>query len=585
MTIAQAQADAGFPGTGTAPADTATGTPETGIELQLTMPAASEIQGDAGEHLRELIRKAAATGNGANISIPAGTYHFYPETAPEMQVFISNHDQQPSHRVGIPLTGLNNVRLCGNGTRLVFHGLMLPFLIQDCEGIDISGISIACDSPLAREGRVTEVTPQSITLQLPEKPVWEVKEGRFRFTCGSRTLIPNHALAFDARGAMLAKGKAGDIPWEAKAEYCGGNTVRFYPGKAATGYGLQTGDTVVLRSWWRPHPAMTVYRTNGLTLRQVVFHDSLGMGFIAQRSRDILIDGGGCRRDTGRMHTTGADATHFSNCAGTITVQNALYEGMMDDAINVHATCLRIVAIDSPTEITAEFVHPQAYGFDIAEAGEHLRFLKKETLEESSPIGIEAVEKISDKVLKFRLCAPIPEGIRPGDALENADWHPKVIFRNNIVRHNRARGALFTTPEPVLAEGNHFYRSSGSAILLAGDANGWYESGSCRNVTIRNNVFEHNLTSLYQFTNGIISICPEIPAPEKQSARYHRNINICNNIFITHRVPLLYAVSADGLRFTGNNIVHDGDFPAVGAETPYLIRHCNNCELQPIQLP
>lgn len=36
--------------------------------------------------------------------------------------------------------------------------------------------------------------------------------------------------------------------------------------------------------------------------------------------------------------TTQADATHFSGCKGKITSCNGLYEGMMDDAINVHGT-------------------------------------------------------------------------------------------------------------------------------------------------------------------------------------------------------------------------------------------------------
>jgi hypothetical protein len=40
----------------------------------------------------------------------------------------------------------------------------------------------------------------------------------------------------------------------------------------------------------------------------------------------------------------------------------------------------------------------------------------------------------------------------------------------------------------VLIENNRF-PSSGSAILIAGDANAWYESGAVRDVTIRGHVF------------------------------------------------------------------------------------------------
>ena len=98
----------------------------------------------------------------------------------------------------------------------------------------------------------------------------------------------------------------------------------------------------MLRIWNRPFPAMVLHQAENTTLENVQFHSSQGMALLAQMSRGVTIRGGGCVRGDARVHTAGADATHFSNCAGHISVRNALYEGMMDDAINVHSTCLRI---------------------------------------------------------------------------------------------------------------------------------------------------------------------------------------------------------------------------------------------------
>ena len=63
------------------------------------------------------------------------------------------------------------------------------------------------------------------------------------------------------------------------------------------------------------------------------------MALLVQRSADFHMKGGGVmvRQGTGRVHTAGADATHFSNTRGGIVVEKALFEGMMDDAINVHS--------------------------------------------------------------------------------------------------------------------------------------------------------------------------------------------------------------------------------------------------------
>ena len=88
---------------------------------------------------------------------------------------------------------------------------------------------------------------------------------------------------------------------------------------------------------------------------------------------------------------------------------------------------------------------------------------------------------------------------------ENITWTPEVIFSNNTIRNNRARGSLFSTPKRVVCEGNLFDHTHGTAILLCGDSNGWYETGACRDVTIRNNRFVNALTANYQFTNAVIS--------------------------------------------------------------------------------
>ena len=537
---------------------------------------------DAGPALRSLLSKVRSasmesTKNGvrirrARIVFPKGTYHFYPQGALPMSFYVSNHDQQDVTPVGIPLVDLRGVELEGNGSTFVFHGKMQPFLLMHCMNMSVKNITIAYDAPYFVEGEVTEIAGGKTTLKFGTPFRWKVEGGRFRILREDGEEGVNMALAFEKNGPMVPKAGNGDMGWSGqKVEQPEPNAVRF--NVDASRQGVNVGHVLVLRHGARPHPAMMLYSAFCTALENVVFRDSQGMALLAQRSKMITINGGGCIAGKGRVYTVSADATHFSNCGGEIKTENALYEGMMDDAINVHSTCLSIERIENATEIIAKYMHHQSIGFEVFRPGEKMQFIKGKTLENHPDIGVaKSVEKLDERHLRIRLESPLPEGIGVGDAVENADWYPAVTFKNNTVRYNRARGCLFTTPKPVVVEGNKFVRSHGSAILLAGDAQGWYESGRCLDVSIRNNLFDHNLTAHYQFTEAVISIYPEVRELGRQRERYHRHIIIEGNTFRTHRVPLLYAQSAEDIVWRNNTVKYDDLFHPRRNGEPFIFR-------------
>lgn len=131
-----------------------------------------------------------------------------------------------------------------------------------------------------------------------------------------------------------------------------------------------------------------------------------------------------------------------------------------------------------------------------------------------------------------------------------------------MIRNNRARGSLFSTPKKTVVENNVFDHTSGTAILLCGDCNGWFETGACHDVQIRNNKFINALTNQFQFTNAVISIYPEIPDLKSQKRYFHSGIVIEDNEFETFDMPILYAKSVDGLVFRNNVIRQNHDYPA-----------------------
>jgi len=174
----------------------------------------------------------------------------------------------------------------------------------------------------------------------------------------------------------------------------------------------------------------------------------------------------------------------------------------------------------------------------------------------------------------------LPAALEVGDALENLSWSPSVSIRECKFNSCRARGLLVSTPGKVVIDKNEF-ESSGSAILIAGDANGWYESGAVSDITISNNIFKDGcMSSMYQFCEGIISIYPIIPSVDSLKP-YHRNITIDQNTFMAFDYPVLYALSVDGIRFNRNQIIRSHKFEPFHARKHCLtFEACLNVEVK-----
>ncbi len=534
------------------------------------------VKKDQSDALRTAL--SAARAQGAKVlNIPKGTYHFYADNALKMAFYASNHDQPNVHPVSIPLIDLKNITIEGNGSTFLFHGMGIHALVMDSENVKINNLAIDSARPHMSEGHIVGFEGNKTDMVIDSKLYpYKIENNRFKFIGEGWTEGSSGGMGFK-KGSRHIPANTGDIGWNGHVEDLGNGKVRLDWNLKEKGFDI--GDAITFRSWGRPHPGVVVYRANNTSFNQVFLHHAYGMALLAQRSENISFVGGGVNIPKGspRSHTPCVDATHFSNTRGKIVVKNALFEGMMDDAINVHSTCLGIQSIDGKN-LRCRYMHGQAIGFEVFTPGETIQFITGPTLEPKDKGKIASITKLSPTEVIITMENDLPASVQVGDAIENADWYPEVLFKKNVVRNNRARGSLFTTPKKVVVEDNLFDHSSGSAILLAGDAQGWYESGACDEVIIRNNTFINNLTSRYQFTNAIISIFPEVKQLDKQDQYYHRNVLIENNVFKTHHVPLLFAISTKGLFFKNNTIEYNNDFPAWNNK-PFEFKRCADIQI------
>lgn len=513
-------------------------------------------------------------GTQVTIDLGSGTYHLFADQLPTHELYISNHDHEPQRPVGLMIEGLENVTIKGDDAKLLFHGRVIPVVVKDSEHIKLEGFSIDYPRPALSQIEIIDIKEERVEVKVLEETKFRIEEGQHFVLEGEgfeqRLFV---TMPFSANRRM--KWGRADVYFNPQRIIDNGNHMLTLEGWSETPH-LEVGDRYILRSYYRPTPGIVIIDSEDVTVSDACVHYAEGMALIAQHSTDVKLEGFSVVVPEGsdRYFTTQADATHFSGCRGHLISDSGEYEHMADDAINVHGTYLRVDSIVSPTELLVSFAHGQTFGISWFEAGDTLRVINRQTLlPVTGALVGGSVEILSPKELRVTLSEPLSDdALTLSLAVENLSGHPSVVFSNSVVRHNRARGALFSTPKPVKVVNNLFDHTHGSAILLCGDANGWYESGPCEDIEIRGNHFINALTSLYQFTNGVISIDPEIKELV-EGKYYHGKVVIEGNTFEQFPTPLYYAESVRELVFRNNKIIKTDDFESLFNDNNSQVRN------------
>ncbi len=553
---------------------------------------------NAAPMVRKLLDKIKAEyrpGDSVVLRFSPGRYHFHEEGATVREYYISNHDQTNPKKVGLAIEGLQHFTLDGQGAEFVFHGRMLPLSLLHSENCTLRNFSIDFANPHISQVKIVKNEGEKgITFEAAPWVKYRIsKEKGFESYGEGWTGRPQTGIAFEGQTKRLVY-RTSDLSIDTReAEELSAGMV--YAPKWKDGR-LVPGTVVAMRTYFRPAPGIFLSHNKNTAIQRVKVHYAEGMGLLAQLCENISLDGFGvCLRgeEDPRYFTTQADATHFSACKGRIISVNGLYEGMMDDAINVHGTYLKVVKRIDDHTLVGRYMHGQSWGFEWGRVGDRIQFVRSATMDLTGgenevaaiePYGTDQTEGAREFLIRFK--QPVDEGIseREGFGIENLTWTPEVVFAGNIVRNNRARGTLFSTPQQVVVENNLFDHTSGTAILLCGDCNGWYETGACRNVLIRKNRFVNALTNMFQFTNAVISIYPEIPNLEGQQGFFHggkdAGIIIEDNEFETFDAPILYAKSVDGLVFRRNTVRTNADYkPFHWNRSRFLLERVNRVHI------
>ncbi len=521
------------------------------------------VKPGTGENAIPFIQKAieeARQYDSAIIYFEPGRYDFYIDSTFVKNYYESNTSDNNPKNLGILIKGCKNIVIEGSGSELIFHGPMQPISIDSSEQIVIRNLNIDWDIPLTAQGKVLETSEKHIDLEIDTVQFpYLVDENRLIFVGENWRAESRWFMEYEAETHLIAAG-TGD-PGCVRGDWDKYYVKTLQPGKVRMhGEFIRTpaiGNYLILRHSPRDHAGVLVIHSDDIQLENINIYHCAGLGVLSQFSKDLYYNNVNFipNKAKNRYISGHDDGFQVSNCGGMVSITNCEFGGLMDDPINVHGTSVRIVEKTAANKLKCRFMHHQSSGMLWGRNGDKVGFIENESMQ-TVRIGIVKNFEIINKdefFVEFENNTPME--IEVGDALENLTWSPELEIKDCTFGSCRARGLLVTTPGKVMIE-NNIFESSGSAILIAGDANYWYESGAVTDVTIRKNTFKDAcMTSMYQFCEGIISIYPEIPVMDS-TRPFHRNIRIEENTFHAFDYPILYAKSVDGLTFSNNQIIH-----------------------------
>ena len=546
------------------------------------------------EDVARLLADARRAAGPKTIVFGPGVYDVGPGQCQRRTWFLSNHDQQNPRQVFLPLEGMRDLRVEARGATLNLRGRIIAAGVWDSARVTLEGLTVDYEVPPLTQVTFTAVDPEArtVTFALPPGARPSLEGTRLFFEGPDFRESPGMGILFEADGRIAYR--TADVGFD--LGQVSRNADGTFTAAACAHRAFRPGQRMALRSWGRTAPGIVLSDSRDVTIRDVTIHYADGMGVLGQNTEGITLERVRVtpNRAKGRLFSTQADATHFSGCSGLIRCEAGEFEGMMDDAINIHGTYLRVERRVDARTLACAYAHGQSYGMAWGAAGEAVAFVRARTMERVAgadnvlervmPLDAETVRAGAKRLLlTFR--DPLPPEIDPAReplGAENLTRTPRVDFIGNRVADNRARGALFSTPRAVRCLNNLFDHTSGSAILLCGDCNGWYESGACADVLIQGNVFVNALTSPYQFTEAVISVCPEIPDLAAQRRRFHSGIRIVGNTFVAFDAPLVFAKSVAGLTVAGNRLVRSTDYAPYHRNTDWLtLRACDDVRAEP----
>ncbi len=452
--------------------------------------------------------------------------------------------------VALFLKGKKNVCIDGNGAKLIIHGIMTPFLFDECENITLENLTIDYARPTMSEFTILKQTaPAEYLIKIADFSLFDIKNNRIIWH-GEKNKNGDYYWQIDYRDDMTIA-----MRYDPNTEYVqmmGANGDNRFPSipefekiddlddgllkvklKDPNAF-FPVGCTVQTRNTVRDQIGGAFVNCKNVVCKGLTIRAMHGLGLLAQLCENVTFDGLNINPAKGRTVASNADFFQASNCKGEVVIKNCVCSFGHDDFVNVHGTHLKVLEKNAENNrIKVTFVELHSRGFCPFKAGDEIDFINRLTLLPYGSAVIKNVTQISD--LEFLLSLDRLPEVNVGDVIENATNTPALTVENNKFGPSTGRGVLCTTRKKIVIKNNVFYKTGGNALCVEDDCNFWFESGYVTDLTFENNkIIDCAYGSLGKGGVPVISVNPQV-IKKDESIYVHKNITIKNNEFL--RLP------------------------------------------------
>lgn len=503
------------------------------------------------------------------IVLEKGTYYIDSNKCNKYMLYITNtvgdeefaNDETPHlQAVAFYLENINDFVFDGNGSTFIIDGKATNMAITKCKNVIIKNLEIRHAHPDMHELKVISKKPFSVDFELDKDTLYEFKKSKLYF-CGKDYRVRADKNAEKSGWIGLVRKDTPNkikrvlhpLAYKLRMRNIGQRKIRvYYPNTRR----FRLGDCYYPYDVRRQFAGIFLQQSEDITVENIAQRFNYSLAYVAQDCENLTVKAVDFspEKDSARKMASVADFIQLSMCRGVITVSDSNFCGAGDDCLNVHGIHFKITD-KTDNRLTLTFMHPQTHGFNPLRAGDTLACIDKDTLLETGSGRILSSELADEN--NIIVTVENPDAFIVGQVAEDVDACPNLTFRNNKMTRIITRGLLITTRGKVTIENNVFESTTMSGILLSDDAKSWYESGMCKDVTIKDNTF------LYSGDTPIL-IKPE---NTRHQGAVHNNIKIIGNSFKHYDGECIFASSTDGI------IIENNDF---GKKEFLKTENCND---------